>query len=78
MARPGKWLSPDVKITLIPSLTDDDVALHAMGALRASVGAAEALPFLQDVELRHHGDNLGTVAAREIRKAEKAIQQKGV
>ncbi|PZS13923.1 MAG: hypothetical protein DLM57_15625 [Pseudonocardiales bacterium] len=66
--------SPDVKSVLIALLTDEDVALHAMGALRANIGSSDALPYLRDVEARHHGEPLGQTAARQIRKAEKSIR----
>ena len=66
--------SPDVRLALILLLTDEDVALHAMSALRATIGAADALPYLQDIESRHHGEPLGAVAVREIRKAEKSVR----
>ena len=43
LARFGR--SPDVTVTLIPLLTDEDVALHAMSALRLTIGAENALPY---------------------------------
>jgi hypothetical protein len=68
--------SPDVKPALIPLLTDEDVALHAMSALRATIGAEDAMPYLREIESRHHGQTLDAVAAREIRKTEKSIRLK--
>ena len=68
--------APDVKPALLALVTDDDVALHAMGALRHSIGAAESLHYLIQVEAEHHGTPLGQVAVREIRKVEKALRTK--
>jgi hypothetical protein len=66
--------SPDVPPALIALLHDPDVALHAMSALRRSVGARQALPYLHDVKTAHPDDELGQFAGREIRKAEKTLR----
>jgi hypothetical protein len=64
--------SADVAPALVALLDDPDVALHAMSALRRTVGPAAALPHLRDAAERHRGDPVGKAALREIRKAEKA------
>ena len=68
--------SPGVAPALIALLHDPDVALHAMSALRRTIGAREVLPYLQDVKAAHPNDELGDIAGREIRKAEKALRYK--
>ena len=68
--------SPDVEPALIALLTDADVALHAMGALRRSIGPVAAMPYLREVQATYEGQPLGQTALREMRKAEKAIREK--
>ena len=68
--------SPTIEPALLSLLTDEDVAFHAMSALRATIGAEDAVLFLRDVEARYHGQPLGAVAVREIRKAEKSMRLK--
>ena len=67
--------SPDVQPALIALLSDPDVALHAMGALRRTVGPQAALPHLRRVAAEHDGGPLEQVASRQIRKAEAAIRK---
>jgi hypothetical protein len=64
---------PEVAVgrpALVSLITDPAVALHAMSALRRSIGSALALPYLN-----HHGDRLGKTAASQIRRAEAPVSQ---
>lgn len=65
--------SPLVVPGLLELITDPDVALHAMSALRRSTGPAAALPHLRQVAADHRGNRLGQTASRQIRRAEAAI-----
>jgi hypothetical protein len=67
--------SSQVLPTLASLITDPAVALHAMSALRRSIGPAAALPYLRQVEASHHGDRLGKTAASQIRRAEASLRQ---
>jgi hypothetical protein len=67
--------SPHVVPTLVSLITDPAVALHAMLALRRSIGPAAALPYLRQVEISHHGDRLGKTAASQIRRAESSLSR---
>jgi len=60
--------SPDIRPALLELIHDDDVGLHAMSALRRILGAADALPYIEDVERAHEGTQLGAQATRELRK----------
>jgi hypothetical protein len=62
--------SPLVEPALVSLITDPAVALHAMSALRRSIGPASALPYLRQVAAGHSGDRLGKTAASQIRRAE--------
>jgi hypothetical protein len=59
-----------VEPALVSLITDPAVALHAMSALRRSIGPALALPYLRQVAADHPRDRLGKTAARQIRRAE--------
>ena len=60
--------------TTLSSLVDDpDVGRHAMSALRAVIGNAEATPLLERVSSDHAGTPLGASADRELSKACKAL-----
>jgi hypothetical protein len=65
--------SPLVEPALVALVTDPAVALHAMSALRRSIGPAAALPYLRQVVADHPGDRLGHTASRQIRRAEASI-----
>jgi hypothetical protein len=65
--------SPLVEPALVPLLADPAVALHAMSALRRSIGPAAALPYLRQVAADHPGDQLGKTAASQIRRAETSL-----
>lgn len=67
--------SPDVRPVLLELIHDGDVGLHAMSALRRVVGAADALPYIEEVERMHAGSQLGSQAAREARKLRKALSR---
>lgn len=67
--------SPLVEPALVSLITDPDVALHAMSALRRSIGPAAALPYLRQVATDHPGDRLGKTAASQIRPAEAAVSR---
>jgi hypothetical protein len=69
------WSSALVKPALVSLITDPDVALHAMSALRRSIGPASALPYLRQVAADHSGDQLGTTAAHQIRRAEASVSR---
>jgi hypothetical protein len=64
---------PTVADTLLRLVDDPGVGLHAMGALRRSVGAHRAPPTFRQIAARHAGQPLAAVAARAIRKAERSI-----
>lgn len=74
-ALPRFKASRDVEPALVALLDDPDVALHAMSALRRSIGAEAALPHLRQIEAAHSGDSLGDTARREIRKAVKSLER---
>jgi hypothetical protein len=67
--------SPLVEAALVSLITDPAVALHAMSALRRSIGPASALPYLRQAAADHHGDRLGKTAASQIRRAEASVSQ---
>lgn len=62
-----------VSETLLALIDDPDVGLHAMGALRRVLGPLEALPHFERVEREQQGTLLGEQAAREAKKARKAL-----
>lgn len=62
--------SDEVETTLVSLIRDPDVALHAMSALRRTIGAEAALPHLRQVQDEHSNDLIGTTAKRQIQKAE--------
>jgi hypothetical protein len=66
--------APEVESTLVSLLDDPDVALHAMSALRRTVGPTSALPHLRRVAAEHTGDPIGSTALRQIRKAEATVR----
>jgi len=66
---------PLVEPALVSLITDQAVALHAMSALRRSIGPASALPYLRQVAADHPGDRLGKTAAGQIRRAEASISR---
>ena len=68
-----KW--PLVEPALVSLITDQAVALHAMSALRRSIGPASALAYLRQVAADHPGDRLGKTAASQIRRAEASISR---
>ncbi len=65
--------APEVASTLVSLIDDPDVALHAMSALRRTVGARDALPYLIRVRDEHAGNPLGATATKQVRKAETAL-----
>jgi hypothetical protein len=67
--------SDEVAPALVGLLGDPDVALHAMGALRRTVGPEATLPHLRAAAQRHQGNLIGPIAIGEIRKAEKALSR---
>lgn len=67
--------SPPVVPTLASLITDPTVALHAMSALRRSIGPVAALPYLRQVEASHRADRLGKTAASQIRRAEASLSR---
>lgn len=67
--------SPPVVPTLVSLITDPAVALHAMSALRRSIGPAAALPYLRQVEASHRADRLGKTATSQIRRAEASLSR---
>lgn len=64
---------PEVEQALLGLIEDPDVALHAMQALRRVLGAEEALPYFERAEREHRGTSVGDQAAREAKKARKAL-----
>jgi hypothetical protein len=68
--------APEVEPTLVLLTEDPDVALHAMSSLRRAVGPKEALQHLHRVEAEHSGDSIGTIARRQIRKAEATLRKR--
>lgn len=67
--------SSAVRPALLELVHDGDVGLHAMSALRRVLGAADALPYVEDVERSHEGTQLGSQATRQIRKIRKSLKQ---
>jgi hypothetical protein len=65
--------SEDVAPVLLALIHDSEVGLHAMTALRRVIGAAEALPCIEDVERANRGTLLGEQAARQAKKLRKAL-----
>lgn len=65
---------PEVPDVLLSLIEDPDVALHAMQALRRTLGAREALPHLERVEQNHSGTSMGAQAAREANKARNSLR----
>ena len=66
----------DAEPVLVSLINDRDVALHAMSALRRTIGPSDALPHLHRAADQHSGDQIGAVAQRQIRKAEAALRAK--
>lgn len=64
---------PRVPSALIPLCADPDVSLHAMSALRRSVGNEAALPRLRELEKTHPERRVREQARRELKKAERAM-----
>lgn len=64
---------PRVPSALIGLSADSNVSLHAMSALRRSVGNEAALPHLRSLEQSHPDQRVREQARREIKKAEKAL-----
>jgi hypothetical protein len=54
---------------------DEDVALHALSALRRVSGAQAALNRAEEVASANRGSPAGYIAAREARKVREAVQQ---
>lgn len=65
--------SPEVRPVLLQLIHDEDVGLHAMSALRQVLGAADALPHIEEVERSSRGTPLGAQAARQAKKIRKAL-----
>lgn len=65
--------APEVAKALVGLIEDPDVALHAMQALRRVLGPHDALPHLERVEREHPATTIGEQAAREAKKARKAL-----
>jgi hypothetical protein len=68
-----RYKTPRVATTLTGLVDDPAVGLHAMSALRSVIGNAGAVPVLERVAARRGGTSLGEAAARELRKARKAL-----
>lgn len=66
---------PRVRPALVPLLNDADVALHAASALRRVVGNAGALPILAAALDMSTDSSVAEQLAREIKKAQKAVQR---
>jgi hypothetical protein len=58
---------------LLELIHDPDVGLHAMSALRQTIGNAAALPHLEQVEATANGTQLGKNAAKAIKSARKSL-----
>lgn len=58
---------------LLELIHDSDVGLHAMSALRRVLGAAGALPYIEQLEQANRGKPLGKQAERELKKLRKAL-----
>lgn len=65
--------NPDVGPVVQRLVSDPDVSLHAMSALRKCVGNEAALPILRSVEASHPDPRVRKQAAQAIKKASKAI-----
>ncbi len=64
---------PSVGPALLELIHDSDVGLHAMSALRRVLGAAGALPYVEQVQQANRGNPLGKQAERELKKLRKAL-----
>ena len=64
---------PSVGPALVELIHDSDVGLHAMSALRRALGAAGALPYIEQLEHSNRGNALGEQAERELMKIRKAL-----
>lgn len=64
---------PSVGPALLELIHDSDVGPHAMSALRRVLGAAGALPYIEQVEQANRGRPLGEQAERELKKLRKAL-----
>jgi hypothetical protein len=62
-----------VASVLLELIHDPDVGLHAMSALRQTIGNAAALPHLEQVEATANGTQLGKNAAKAIKSARKSL-----
>lgn len=67
--------NPDVGPVVQRLVSDPDVSLHAMTALRKCVGNEAALPILRAVEAGHPDPQVRKQAAQAIKKASKAIER---
>lgn len=63
---------PRVPSALIRLSADPDVSLHAMSALRRSLGNKVALPHLRELAQNHPDSRVRDQARRELEKAERA------
>lgn len=64
---------PSVGPALLELIHDSDVGLHAMSALRRVLGAAGALPYIEQVQQANRGNPLGKQAERELKKLRRAL-----
>lgn len=67
--------SPLIQPALAALITDPDVTLHAMSAMRRSIGPVAALPYLRQVAADHPGNRLAKAAASQIRRAEASVSR---
>jgi len=65
--------SESVAPVLLSLIHDPDVGLHAMSALRQTIGNAAAIPHLEQVEATANGTQLGRNAATAIKRARKSL-----
>lgn len=65
--------SEAVAPVLLDLIHDPDVGLHAMSALRQTIGNAAAIPHLEQVEATAKGTQLGKNAATAIKRARKSL-----
>jgi hypothetical protein len=64
---------PQVGAALQELISDPEVALHAMSALRRTIGNAAALPLIETVRDTHPEQGVREIATREARKAARAL-----
>jgi hypothetical protein len=66
---------PEIAETLVDLLEDEDVALHAMSALRQQLGPKAARPHIARLQ-SHPSDRIRAQAGRELKKIDGALAKK--